>query len=362
MRFLQGLNWRRGLAWLAALTVFSLAGALLFMASGLYNVSAAVKHFDVTERLIKLTLHRSISFHSDDDDVPEYLEETGLALLGARHFKSGCAPCHGLPGKARNPIVEGMYPAPPDLSRVAEKYTPAELAWIVENGLKFTGMPAWAGHGRRDEVWPLVAYLRQLSATEGGHAPSQEPAGDLPSCAACHGNAARPPVSPMVPSLVGQTADYIERALREYRSDHRQSGMMEPIAAKLGDDEIRKIAQRYATEPSKFAPEPEDKSRRPGRRIVTKGAPGKAVPACLSCHGAAASRTFPRLYNLSRTYILRQLTLFKNGERNSTGHGAVMTAIARRLSEKQMVEAAEYFASGNADTSRSSSAAMEKAR
>jgi hypothetical protein len=58
---------------------------------------------------------------------------------------------------------KGLYPKPPDL-RLAEtqKLSDGELFWIIENGIRFTGMPAFGGsHGSQDD-WKLVLFLRHL--------------------------------------------------------------------------------------------------------------------------------------------------------------------------------------------------------
>jgi hypothetical protein len=58
---------------------------------------------------------------------------------------------------------KGLYPKPPDL-RLPEtqKLSDGELFWIIENGIRFTGMPAFGGtHGSQDD-WKLVLFIRHL--------------------------------------------------------------------------------------------------------------------------------------------------------------------------------------------------------
>jgi hypothetical protein len=61
------------------------------------------------------------------------------------HFADHCAPCHGNDGNGDTLYGKGLYPKPPDL-RLAEtqKLSDGELFWIIENGIRFTGMPAFA--------------------------------------------------------------------------------------------------------------------------------------------------------------------------------------------------------------------------
>ena len=79
------------------------------------------------------------------------------------HFADHCAPCHGNDGSGDTLYGKGLYPKPPDL-RLAEtqELSDGELFWIIENGIRFTGMPAFGGsHGSQDD-WKLVLFIRHL--------------------------------------------------------------------------------------------------------------------------------------------------------------------------------------------------------
>jgi mono/diheme cytochrome c family protein len=80
------------------------------------------------------------------------------------HFADHCAMCHGNEGTGDTLIGKGLYPKPPDL-RAAEtqKLSDGELFWIIENGVRFTGMPAFGGsHGSQEDSWKLVRFIRHL--------------------------------------------------------------------------------------------------------------------------------------------------------------------------------------------------------
>ena len=89
-------------------------------------------------------------------------EET---LRDARlHFADHCAICHGNDGSCDTMMCSGLYPKPPDL-RLAEtqKLSDGELFWIIENGVRFTGMPAFSSpHSSPEDSWKLVHFIRHL--------------------------------------------------------------------------------------------------------------------------------------------------------------------------------------------------------
>jgi len=80
------------------------------------------------------------------------------------HFADHCAICHGNDGSADTMIGKGLYPKPPDLRRQpTQKLSDGEIFWIIENGVRFTGMPAFGGqHGTQEDSWKLVEFIRHL--------------------------------------------------------------------------------------------------------------------------------------------------------------------------------------------------------
>jgi mono/diheme cytochrome c family protein len=98
------------------------------------------------------------------------------------HFADHCATCHGNDGGGDTMIGHGLYPKPPDLRLPeAQKLSDGELFWIIENGVRFTGMPAFGGgHGAQEDSWKLVHFIRhlpQLSAEERMEMESYNPKG-----------------------------------------------------------------------------------------------------------------------------------------------------------------------------------------
>jgi mono/diheme cytochrome c family protein len=79
------------------------------------------------------------------------------------HFADHCATCHGNDGSGETMIGSGLYPKPPDLrQQETQKLSDGELFWIIENGVRFTGMPAFSTHGGQNDSWKLVLFIRHL--------------------------------------------------------------------------------------------------------------------------------------------------------------------------------------------------------
>lgn len=84
---------------------------------------------------------------------------------GRAHFADHCALCHGNDGRGNTEIGNGLWPKPPDMRLAAtQSLSDGEVFWIIQNGVRFTGMPAWGGGHDHDatDTWKLVCFIRQL--------------------------------------------------------------------------------------------------------------------------------------------------------------------------------------------------------
>jgi len=84
---------------------------------------------------------------------------------GMDHFADHCAVCHGNDGTGDTEMGRHLYPRAPDMRQPAtQNLSDGELFYIIENGVRLTGMPAWGGeHGGGESSWKLVHFIRHLS-------------------------------------------------------------------------------------------------------------------------------------------------------------------------------------------------------
>jgi mono/diheme cytochrome c family protein len=141
--------------------VIAVLGGLGFVYSGVYHVGATDRHLDLTYWLLNTARVHSIKAHAASIPVPARLDDDAKILMGTEHFAAHCAVCHGAPGVPKGDIATGLYPQPPNLANAAKQFSPAELFWIVKNGIKMSGMPSWADHSD-DELWATVAFIEKL--------------------------------------------------------------------------------------------------------------------------------------------------------------------------------------------------------
>ena len=83
---------------------------------------------------------------------------------GREHFQHHCQVCHGLDGQNTGvPFADKSDPPVSNLaSEHVQSYTDGQLKWIIQNGIRYSGMPAWSGILNEDEMWKIVRFLRHL--------------------------------------------------------------------------------------------------------------------------------------------------------------------------------------------------------
>ena len=109
---------------------------------------------------------RSIAVPADVREQPNPVPASLDDLAEARvHYADHCAVCHGDDGSGDTAMGRGLWPKAPDMRRgPTQELTDGELFWIIENGIRFTGMPGW-GTGTPDgekASWQLVRFIRHL--------------------------------------------------------------------------------------------------------------------------------------------------------------------------------------------------------
>jgi len=147
---------------LLLLPVLGALCAAIALAAGIVDFSAMKPPSHLEEQLATFALNRSIARHASKEINPLAGEPAAFAA-GLALFRTHCVSCHGAPGVDPTEAGASLNPPAPGLSlpRVQAR-SDGELKWIVANGIRMTGMPAFGVSRSEEEVWQLVAALRRL--------------------------------------------------------------------------------------------------------------------------------------------------------------------------------------------------------
>jgi mono/diheme cytochrome c family protein len=151
---------RNALIGAAVVVALALAVAAAVIGTGVYNVAADEKHSALVHWLLETARERSITARANQLAAPP-LEDQQRIRRGAGNYDAMCAGCHLSPHAEPTEIHKGLYPRPPDLTKVVQSDA-ARAFWIIKHGLKATGMPAWGKSMEDEYIWDMVAFLRKL--------------------------------------------------------------------------------------------------------------------------------------------------------------------------------------------------------
>lgn len=325
--------------------------------SGLMGIGARSGHWAITEWFLHWTMQNSVRTASLSTEPPP-LDNPEMLKLGAGHYEQGCAFCHGSPALARSAVVFNMLPVPPDLKDKVPEWSEEELFHIVKDGVRFTGMPAWPAEHREDEVWAMVAFLKQLPDMQAdryrhlaGLGAKSEGAGQPQlTCQSCH-DPKRLNGQSLIPHLAGQSQTYLRDSLIAYINNERASGVMATAVTGLTEENAAQLAAFYAgMERSPLSVDdanPRGANVEAGRKLAERGRSEDRIPACLSCHDRVnGNPAYPSLKGLSAPYLSTQLKLFREGHRGGTKFSHLMIPAAKNLTDADIENLSAYFASG----------------
>jgi cytochrome c553 len=344
------------ITWLRAL--LTLIGAallgLLFAWSGVIPIGASSGHWRITDWGLHWAMENSVRTHTILQSPDLKREDDGL-VSAAGHFAQSCAACHGAPGVLPLPVMRAATPHAPNLQVNAPKWTDAQLFYILDHGVKFTGMPFWAARDRPDEIRRMVAFVRALPGMtpERYRALVQGPdravqglsPGTVAKCTGCHGADGMGRGQADIPILAGQKPAYLLDALRRYQTNRRSSAVMRQAAAQLRPEEMVALARHFAAMPIRS---PQARPVPNGERahfLAERGLPEWELPSCLSCHDPRRPGTAPILHGQRAAYLAARLERWRGSEYvvEAKKSRDVMPTIARRIPKEMIDPLARHF-------------------
>jgi cytochrome c553 len=163
-------------------------------------------------------------------------------------------------------------------------------------------------------------------------------------CSMCHGARGTASAGTNAPHLAGQPPSSTYKQLRDFKSGHRPSSVMQPLATNLSDQDMRDLAAFYAVQQRDtlvgHAGVHQDIPR-----IASNGSPMRNIGACATCHSPGVARVAtPILDGLPAVYLRDQLNAFKSGRRANDINRQMRNA-AHQLTDAEVDLLVKYYAS-----------------
>lgn len=124
------------------------------------------------ETLLAMKAKHYLVRRESRDGVPDGPQRTPVKIAeGEKLYGTECAMCHGMNGRVPTDAGRWMYPRAADLTSLrVQSYSDRELFWVVRNGIRLSGMPAFGKVESDEHIWSLVQYVRSLNPSLGGDA------------------------------------------------------------------------------------------------------------------------------------------------------------------------------------------------
>ena len=112
----------------------------------------------------RTSLRATLAREAPKGPNPVPLTDANL-IDGIGLFQKHCAICHGTAAgnKAASPVAQGEYPSPPQMASEGVEDDPEGWTfWKIDNGIRWTGMPAWHGVLTPKQMWTLALFLKHM--------------------------------------------------------------------------------------------------------------------------------------------------------------------------------------------------------
>jgi mono/diheme cytochrome c family protein len=144
---------------IVACIVVGIAGAIGFIYSGVYDVSALEPDNAIVGWALHTASDRSVDARLAGIEVPAGLDAPQAIQSGGRLFAENCVVCHGGPGLKPTAIAQGLNPQPPNLFRAGRRPRMNEMFRFIKYGVKMTAMPGFGKTHNDEQIWQLAAFL-----------------------------------------------------------------------------------------------------------------------------------------------------------------------------------------------------------
>ena len=158
----------RNLIWFVAgaigLAVVVGAGGLMFLKTSAKGFSARAQPSGLERFAARQA--RALALPTGARDRANPIADSPEVLADGRaHWADHCAACHSNNGSGDADMGKHLYPPAPDMRQAdTQNLTDGELFYIIQNGIRLTGMPSWGSGTSHDEQdsWKLVRFIRHL--------------------------------------------------------------------------------------------------------------------------------------------------------------------------------------------------------
>ena len=139
------------------LLLVAIGAALLGMLPTRANTSPS----KLESQIAMSALDNSVERHAPRANNPIHATDENL-ITGVKIYTMNCAMCHGGVDKHPAQLAESLYPPPPNLMTDPDDDPEWHIYYVIKNGVRYSGMPAWDKSLSTDDIWKVTAFLSRV--------------------------------------------------------------------------------------------------------------------------------------------------------------------------------------------------------
>jgi cytochrome c553 len=164
-------------------------------------------------------------------------------------------------------------------------------------------------------------------------------------CAGCHGAGGAEPIAPNYPKLSGLGEEYLYQQLVLIKDQDRMIASMTGLLDDRSDQDLQDLAAYFDSQDMPIGQADPDLVDQ-GMALYRGGNMASGVPACAGCHSpngtGIEAAGYPRLSGQSAEYVSKQLTAYRDGERDAGQNASIMMDVAAKLTDQEISAVASY--------------------
>jgi mono/diheme cytochrome c family protein len=137
------------------------AGGWWCLKQGYVDFAADQKPTAAEERISMAAVDASTDRRAPEGKNPVEPTETNIAA-GAQLYLDHCAGCHGLPSNPDSAFARSFNPPVPEFFKDAPDMSDSQNFYIIQHGIRWTGMPAWGKTLSDTQIWQLATFLANV--------------------------------------------------------------------------------------------------------------------------------------------------------------------------------------------------------
>lgn len=189
----------------------------------------------------------------------------------------------------------------------------------------------------------LTAMAHGAGDPEAGEANAQV-------CAGCHGAGGAKPIAPNYPKLSGLGEEYLHQQLTLIKDGERVIASMTGLLDSRSDQDLQDLAAYFDQQDMPLGQANADLVDQ-GKSLYRGGNMASGVPACAGCHSPTGTGIeaagYPRLSGQNADYVVKQLTAYRDGERDAGQNASIMMDVASKLTDQEIEAVASYVSGLN---------------